>query len=550
MHKEVYRYLRSKGYKCEINEKDECVYCNCIISKKDITFKIVFPNEFPAKYVEIFIDDDSKKGILIPHIYKGGKLCLYDEDESNPNTIFYKEEVENTIQRAIKLIDDSINLRNLEDFRKEIVTRWEQNAKIKADVIFQPINSPKILYAAGGKTYLVIAETKKKLSDYIKYTKGIDADINIKKVLYIPLDDIELILPPRDINDIVKRMDETKYGKFYYNYVASNTEDPIIIISQIINTERILLGIRQPSIKSSLVKINNKTIKSILIFQKDKEVKRIKFNNFTRKRIFTRGGDGKITENKNIVVVGCGSIGSMLTKAIIDVGISSTISLIDNDILNSENIGRHVCGASEVGLYKTTAMRNEILRHYPDTELVLINKDINDILENDIDILNRNDYIFIVVGNITIEKKIISLLEDGKIIKPTIIMWVEPYLIAGHAIICRKKIDKNTINSILDSSENFKISVLKESWKYLKSESGCQSAYAPYSGFEAQQFINSFIDTFNKNFIEKKIQGNYIYTKIGRIKWARKNKMKIAADWIAKNDRYEKFVRIDNNEDI
>lgn len=549
MHNEVYEFLKSKGYECSFNEMNDYISCSCTISEKNIIFKILFPKEFPDKYVEIFIDDESQSTIIIPHIYTGGKLCLYDKNENGPNNIFYKEEVENTLKRAINLIDDSINLRNLGDFRQEIVTRWEQYAKIKAYIILEPLDNPKIIYASGVDNYFVIAETKEKLCNYIKFTMGIDVNVKIKRALYVPLNDIELVLPATSTDDIAKIMNESKYANFYYSYLVQNCEEPIIIISQIINKEVILLGFTQPNIKSK-VQIDRKTIRGVLICNKDKSIKKMKLNNFTRARVFTRGGDGKNIINKNIVVVGCGSIGSFLTKAIIDVGISNNITLIDIDILQSENIGRHICGASEVGLYKTSAMRNELLRHYPDTKLVLINRDINDILQSEIDILNGNDYIFIVVGDIIIEKKVLKLIKEGKIIKPTIIMWVEPYLIAGHAIICNEKIDESTVNLILDSNGEFKISVLKEPWRYLKSESGCQSAYAPYSGFEAQLFINGFIDTFNRVFIEKGAMGNYIYTKIGRIKWARRNKMKIASEWIAKDDRYERFVRIDKHEKL
>ena len=69
-------------------------------------------------------------------------------------------------------------------------------------------------------------------------------------------------------------------------------------------------------------------------------------------------------------------------------------------------------------------------------------------------------------------------------------------MVAGHALIFQKEIDESTEKSIYDTNGIFNKNILIDSGKYLKSEAGCQSAYAPYAGFEAQKFVLDFWDVY------------------------------------------------------
>ena len=62
-------------------------------------------------------------------------------------------------------------------------------------------------------------------------------------------------------------------------------------------------------------------------------------------------------------------------------------------------------------------------------------------LLNHCSLINDFDIIWVCVGNTVIEKKIIQLIKEKVIHKECIILWVEPYLIAGHALILQKEID-------------------------------------------------------------------------------------------------------------
>src|SRR5690606_1733286 len=63
--------------------------------------------------------------------------------------------------------------------------------------------------------------------------------------------------------------------------------------------------------------------------------------------------------NKHVVLVGAGSLGSQVAMQLARAGVGR-LTLIDPDILNAENLGRHVLGIDDLGRYKVDAMRDRL----------------------------------------------------------------------------------------------------------------------------------------------------------------------------------------------
>lgn len=207
-------------------------------------------------------------------------------------------------------------------------------------------------------------------------------------------------------------------------------------------------------------------------------------------------------------------------KAIIDIGITDDITLLDNDFLEIENLARHLCGSDHLCLptSKSEALKLELLKHYPAMKCNSIDENTWEYFLNRCTELNGFDLILICVGNTVIEKKVIQLLKEKQIEKECIILWVEPYLVAGHALVFQGEIDVSTEKNIFDINGTFNNNVLVDSRKYLKSEAGCQSAYASYAGVEAQKFILDFLDIYYRKIYTKKEKHNYEFTWIGKMK--------------------------------
>lgn len=71
----------------------------------------------------------------------------------------------------------------------------------------------------------------------------------------------------------------------------------------------------------------------------------------------------------HIVMVGVGSLGSMVTAQLARAGVGR-LTLIDPELLVDANVGRHVLGADELGRFKAPALRERLLRELPTLEVV------------------------------------------------------------------------------------------------------------------------------------------------------------------------------------
>lgn len=75
--------------------------------------------------------------------------------------------------------------------------------------------------------------------------------------------------------------------------------------------------------------------------------------------------------NKHVVLVGAGSLGSQVAMQLARAGVGR-LTLIDPDILNAENLGRHVLGIDDLGRYKVDAMRDRLMRDVPTVDVAAV----------------------------------------------------------------------------------------------------------------------------------------------------------------------------------
>jgi molybdopterin/thiamine biosynthesis adenylyltransferase len=79
--------------------------------------------------------------------------------------------------------------------------------------------------------------------------------------------------------------------------------------------------------------------------------------------------------NVNVLVAGCGSGGASVALQLVMSGIRN-FTLIDNDILGSENVIRHVCGRRYIGEKKVDAVADVLLDRNPNANVAKIDADI------------------------------------------------------------------------------------------------------------------------------------------------------------------------------
>lgn len=545
LHKEVYEFLLKSGIDCNYDaEKDEINIC---ITLEDFKYELCmkFPLYYPYEFPELYINDIN--GLMIPHMYTSNRLCLYDTNEVLPNPQNFLQDALDSVIRAKSLLTDSKNKENIIDYQLETVSFWEAEVSGRVDYLGGKNLTTHLLWRYEWlEDYNIVADEKEKITEFINNSYGVKLKKMVyKRALFVNIGK-KILVNLKNIKDIQELIPESDLSQFY-GFLSKNSGKGLIILYADNGVGECIFSL-EISLLTYGIKLSQRSIKGVLVANKGRSFKRFKTRNFQMQRLFTRGGDGNVCFDKRCLLIGCGSIGSYVSKGIIDIGITDDITLLDNDFLETENLARHLCGSDHLCLptLKAEALKLELLKHYPAMKCNSINENAWKYFLNRCTELNSFDLILICVGNTVIEKKVIQLLRDKQIEKECIILWVEPYLIAGHALVFQGEIDESTEKNIFDVNGIFNNNVLVNSRKYLKSEAGCQSAYAPYAGFEAQKFVLDFLDIYYRKIYTKKEKHNYEFTWIGKMKWARQQKFEVKSKWRSKEDRFMELKRIDN----
>ncbi|WP_432404873.1 ThiF family adenylyltransferase [Wukongibacter sp. M2B1] len=549
----IKEYLEEAGYECVYvaNPNGDYLFIDIYIKEEVIRLKCTFPSGFPYEFPKVYIlQVFYKKYAPLPHVNSQGSICTFDINKVFPNNDKPNELTLETVKQAETILIDGIEGRNKDEFRDEFLAYWQLESNVIADLIFTPTDKlERLFYYKRNKSFIYLSNDKKKLSNYLKYAKGWKiSSSEFKKALFLPM--LNKWYPPfaNTNKEVIDLLSQEKYYNEFLSYMKDNTSNRMIISSHEVNDSLCICGWEHKKEKTpNGFRVNS--VDPILMYKHiygNTKIMKITVNQLGHRRLYDRGGDGTIKEDIKVSIIGCGSIGSYLTKTLVDLGINN-FTLIDNDELSAENIARHYCGVSYIRNKKVDAIKEELIRHYPDINCTAVAKNVFTVIDDSIEIFNSCDLNFVVVGSMPVERKFITLLNEGNITKPIVFIWVEPYLMGGHAIIMQHKQD---ISTLYDCNFNFKNRVILNGEEYIKKEAGCQSTFLPYSAFEVQLFINAIIDYINKKIIEKKDKGNYLLSWSGRVDKARRSDMKINSRWMSSKGRELRVLRLEKNEKV
>jgi len=151
--------------------------------------------------------------------------------------------------------------------------------------------------------------------------------------------------------------------------------------------------------------------------------------NLTPNFLFTRNLDNLEQPNligKNIALLGCGAIGGYLGLSLARLGAGASggkLTLIDSDIFQEENIGRHALGKAYLHRMKASALKQEIAQQIPDLNIEVhnINACNRSILKN----ISNYDLIIDATAKIEASETINKFFfdSDGKT-PPLIHSWI------------------------------------------------------------------------------------------------------------------------------
>lgn len=219
--------------------------------------------------------------------------------------------------------------------------------------------------------------------------------------------------------------------------------------------------------------------------------------------------------SKSILLIGCGSIGGYVFHNLIKSGVKE-ITIIDNDVMKSENIFRHFLGVESVNAYKTDALANYANKTLPDLNVKVISAPIEKLIMDSVLDLNEYDYIVSAIGNHTVNCWLDRYILEHNIFKTTFYLWNEPLDIGCHVarVNIKDEGDYSNLFGIVNDEVIDWSSYVKAGQTFATSYSGCNGTFIPYGSTLSVENSVMFMDLLKRE-ADERIGKNLIVSKKG-----------------------------------
>lgn len=534
--------------------EDDCLIAKCALQDGSLVeLKLTIPSETFYSIPEFVIDLERYPDMRgLPHVGSRGTICTFDTTVSHPDPRKPESGVAIVLERAIKILNDGITGANHEDYEKELDAYWLLASEGEG-YLCEPLPSEAgTLYCAFAKKgkgkVPCFASSEQSAIEYA----GRLGDHHVHTTRAIPCLFLRLTQPlsfPLPVtcgewDGEIGRSGKSVLGAYRNFLCNSSKKAAFVMLSVPAEGDRTTVCFKQSATpRMNGFRSSTKRHEAALRFNssfRDKKTLKYFLQDISQDRLHTRGGGGSVLDGA-YAVVGCGSLGSYLTKILADSG-ASRFLVIDDDVVRIENIARHVCGFEYVGQNKSQAMKALLERSNPNIECTAIASDANEVLEDSPDMLNGCQGLFVTAADAPLEYHFVQALVEGRIHVPIVIMWVESFAMAAHAIVLNKSQD--VYRDMFDQELSFLGPVIENSSEFLRREAGCQSSYMPYSGLDVQSFLLDFFRLWSSE-LRANSRRNYHYVWAGHLSLAESLGMKVSPTYARMADYSHNVERID-----
>lgn len=414
--------------------------------------------------------------------------------------------------RLRELLHSGVDGINKSDYFDEFTAYWSYNSSFKG-IFFSCANVSdefKELVVAPSdipKGWL-IADSKEAAERYVG--SSLD-DAMIKACIYVPLDQ-ELRYPFPDGRaewiDVISS--SCPCGNQLRSALRKAGRNPLVVLfSQPAKNGRVLAALvfnfeafnSKAALQKGLFELRylddemtdsefNAKLRSLSRTIKPGQLARAHVEDLRGSRLLNRGGVGRMLDFDSVLMLGCGSLGSVAADAFARLGVKS-LTLVDNDFIMPENVARHICGLDNVMINKAVATRNRIRLLAPWCECVPQAQDIHLYLDSLTDSSPKPGLVVVATGSLSTELHAFKIWRDLYPDTPIMAIWMEPYGVAAHALLLNSPtaLDKLALN---DNAE-FDGGIVINANELSKRESGCASTFVPYAGSDVLIFVNTLL---------------------------------------------------------
>lgn len=525
----------------------------------DVSYYLCFKYTFPYSLPKVILNRYDLPFKYIPHLEGNNSMCLF-EDNVTYTTDKPFGIIQECLERANEAIKDGYENVNKSHFAEEIKAYWSNKYENEPELNFGFIHSflsypihtstvnvicqTKGLY--GGYKYIIYDSEEQSLIHFFnEYKKN---DFVISQGLFIA----DLTIPDRPPYFITNKMlismlsaDSIISFRKYIN--SKNQTEKYVFFC--LNKSGLIGGIRYPIIETNIngFRPNKLSPFDVLANQKKTEkVRRLLSVEYSNNRIENRTS-GEITRKYKFLIAGLGSVGSHLVYFLNNINYPDFV-FVDNDVLSIDNIGRHLLGYADVRKAKVDAMVEYIKLIRPDQNVFGSQTVFEEYINTYLDALNKNDYLFVAIGNKQAEDFLIQMMVDNIISVPVFILWVEPYLASGQCLYLKphdaqkyyEQFSKSSYNHHVISNDEYNN---LENPKLERREAGCQASFSPYSSNDLVLFLSALYPHIN-NVIKGIQQSSFRFCWIGDLNKMAELDIAISDGYISSDSFTSKLTEI------
>lgn len=427
-----------------------------------------------------------------PHVEQHGLLCLRPTSVVSPIG-----------DRVCLHLEDTLELLNYSDdkcaveFEREFGAYWSQQAR-------QPNENPRVisLVKPGGKSRqvtfymdnklsrLLVADTKVNAKAWLRNTGTSASDhdlwpgflVRLKK----PWHPSEF---PKSVGDAIRYLPEDAVRatllpnrRSLLLFEALTPTGPVFaaVLTSGANSDKIKNGFR------SWAQVPFEHIKRAMAQQR---VERVVVSRVDASWIHGRGhslNQADLSARK-VAIVGCGAVGSEIAALLAKAGIGE-LTLVDDDYLQTANVGRHLLGIDYLGRSKAKGLATELQRRLPHLTIgAIYAKKFERLTLAELGRLKSMD--MIVTAGLDIEGEAVVNAWRQTLEHPPayISTWVEAYAIVGHAVLLYGKAD--LMSGFEGERPVFRLTDWPDAAGAVIVEAGCGNVFQPHGAVDLQPTV-------------------------------------------------------------
>lgn len=415
--------------------------------------RVVLPQGFPWQRPRVYCPEKFEFGEY-PHIEKDGAFCLYpsgtEHDPKNPRGLVW-----DAIKEATRLVVASFDDAFLDGFTTEFAAYWGRSeGGIQLVSLLSPGGRSRAvtLWRSSSRCYL--ADNERSLKRWLRNRFADDTeDLEFNTATHVVLK--RLIRPteyPKSgaaVLRIVKSLApgavdlllsaaEQAERTFIVSFEGPTDDGPVFFAVEVKPPTRQGMPIeRQPDMLQKGFRPGR--VPPHVRLQRQLGGNAVGRHDVLRADAsWIHGRDNpKVSPlfAKRVLMIGAGSLGSEVAQLLAKSGIGA-ISIIDPEILDFANVGRHALGVSEVGSWKAKALAERLRRGYPHMRsLEHFEEQWQDLHDRQPDFFHNVDLIVSTAGSWLVEGRLNQVAREDSNFPPVLYGWAEPFAVAGHAVL-------------------------------------------------------------------------------------------------------------------